>query len=272
MYDRILVPLDGSRFSEEMIPYATGLAAAHGTAVTLMRVVSKEAEQGEATRYVESLATTHGATGVCVVADGDVAEAVLAQAQRVPHTLVAMTSHGRSGLMEAMLGSVALRVVRSGGAPVLVYSPTGTARADAAPVKIRSVVLPLDGTELSEAMAPQAAEFARWVGAELMVVVAIDPKTTGGSDRPNSDMMKGLESGYVRSKARELAARHDVRVNWDVLHGDPIDAIPGYVAGRRDVMLSMVTRGRPALESALLGSVTSSCLRKAGVPVLMRLP
>ena len=77
MYDRILVPLDGSSFSEEMIPYAEGLAGVHGTILTLLRIVANESERDEATRYVEHLAVAHGARGLCVVANGDVADAIL---------------------------------------------------------------------------------------------------------------------------------------------------------------------------------------------------
>lgn len=273
MYDRILVPLDGSRFSEEMIPYARGLAAALDVPLALLRLVTKAGEQDEANRYVQDLAARQGAEGLCQVAQGDIAEAILAEAGRAPGTLVAMTSHGRSGLMEAMLGSVALRVLRGGsGAPMLVYRPTGTAASDGAPVRIERVVLPLDGTELSEGMAAQAAELARRLGAELMLVVVIDPKATKGSDMPVSAMMKGLESGYVRSNARDFATRFGVSVNWEVLYGDPAEAITGFVSGRPGTMLAMATRGRTALEAALLGSVTSGCLRNAGVPVLMRQP
>lgn len=269
MYDRILVPLDGSAYSEEVIPWVAGLAAVHGTPVALLRVVEKEAERGEATSYVEKLAAGLSARGLCVVGSGDIADVVLAEARSVPGTLVAMTSHGRSGLVEAMLGSVALRLVRGGGAPVLVYRPTGASGRGTAPVKIKSVVLPLDGSQLSEAMAPQAAEMARWIDAELVVVAAIDPEATASANIPAGDVM---ESSYVRSKAGEFATRYGVRASWEVLHGEPADAIAGFLEGRRDAMLAMVTRGRRALESALLGSVTSGCLRKAGVPVLTRLP
>lgn len=269
MYDRILVPLDGSNFSEEMIPYAEGLAAVHGTTLTLLRVVDKESERDEATLYVEHVAVAHGARGRCVVAAGDVADAILEESRREPRTLVAMTSNGRSGLLEAMLGSVALRLVRHGGAPVLVYRPTGGSARSDTPVKVTSVVLPLDGSDLSEAMGAQAAEFARWIGAELVVVAVIDPRTTVDAGVATGDVS---ESSYVRSMASTLASRHGAKVTWEVLHGEPAEAIASFIAGRRDVMLAMVTHGRRALESALLGSVTSGALRKAGVPVLMRLP
>lgn len=270
MFERILVPLDGSVFSEEMLAHATGLAAVRGTPLTLMRVVDKGADEAEARAYVEALAARHGARGICVVAHGDVADTVLDEAAGVPHTLVAMSSRGRSGLMEAVLGSVAQRVVRGADAPVLVYRPTGRAPAGGGAVSVRRIVLPLDGSALSEVMGLQAAEFARWAGAELEVVRVVD--ATGAAGLPAGGELAALESGYVRSKATELGRSHGVPVNWDVLHGDPVQAIASHVAGHSDTVLAMVTRRQGAVETALLGSVTAGCLRQAGVPVLMRAP
>lgn len=270
MYERILVPVDGSPFSEEVIPHALGIARATGASLSLSRFVEKEAEQGEADRYVAALAAELPADGRTVAARGDVADAILAEARRVPGTLVAMTSHGHSGLMEAMLGSVALRVVRTGGNPVVVYRPRG-ASADGRrqAVKINTVVLPLDGTQVSEAMASQAAEMALWLGTDLTVVSVIAAEPRLAPDIPPSDVM---ESSYVRSRAEDFAARYGVRTSWEVLHGEPSDAIARFLDGRRDALLAMVTHGRHALETAILGSVTAGCLRKCGVPVVMRLP
>lgn len=272
MYQRILVPLDGSPFSEEVIPHAAGLASVHGTELVLLRIVDKASDERQAKDYIDALATTHGATGLCRVDSGDAARAILDEAGRAPATLLAMTSRGHSGLMELVLGSVARRVVRGAGAPVLVYHPTGTKAPTRAPVAPRSVVVPLDGSPLPEAMAQDAARFARWAGAGLEVVSAVQPAAAAKVGGAPGREMPTLESGYVHSQAVELARQHGVNADWEVLHGDPVDAITGHVAGRRDVILAMVTRRQDALEAALLGSVTSGCLRRAGVPILMRLP
>lgn len=273
MYDRILVPLDGSDFSEEVIRYAAGMAAAHNTPLTLMRIVDKAADEVDAMNYVEPLAAAYNARGLCVIATGEVAETILAEASRVPGTLVAMTSRGRSGLMEAVLGSVAMDLVRNAGAPVLVYHPTGQQGRDAdkGKLKINTVMLPIDGSMASEAMAEQAANLARWLDAELMVVSVIDPKSAGGASLPTGSA-KAMESSYVRSRASDYAKRFGVRVSWETLYGEPVEALASFVGGRQDMVLAMVTRGQSALKSAFLGSVTSGCLSKVGVPVLMRLP
>jgi len=268
MYDRILVPVDGSKFSEEMLPHAAGLAGMHGTTLAILRVVEKESAKPEAEAYVKSLADPLGAQGVCVVAPGDVADAIAQEAHRVPRTLLAMTSHGRSGLMEAMLGSVALRIVRS-GETVLVYRPSGSGSHGRQPIRTTRVVLPLDGTKLSEAVASQAAQFAKWLDAELMVLGVIHPAAHAEVDATHGDVM---ESSHVRSRAEGYAAEHGVRVTWDVLYGDPVVAITDFIHGHQEVVLAMTTSGRQAMESPFLGSVAAGCLRKAGVPVLVRTP
>ena len=269
MYARILVPLDGAQFSEEMIPHAAGLARKHGTTLTLLRVVEKEGDQPDAEAYVKALANGLSADGLCVAARADIADVIVEEARRVPGTLVAMTSHGRSGLMEAMLGSVALRVVRNSAAPVLVSRPSGAGGRGGAPVKVTSIVLPLDGTPISESMAPQAAELAKWLDAELVVVSVSDPSASANDGIRAGDVM---DSSYVHRRANEYATKYGVRVSWEALHGKPAEAIVQFVDDRSDVILAMTTRGREALKAAFLGSVAAGCLRKAGVPVLMRMP
>lgn len=269
MYERILVPLDGAKYSEEILPHAAGLARVHGTGLTLMRVVRKESDKIEAEAWIETLAGSLSAQGICVVARADFADVIVEEARRVPGTLIAMTSHGRSGLMEVMLGSVALRVVRGAGAPVLVYRPSGADGQGGSPVKVNRIVLPLDGTRVSEAMAQQAALLAKWLDAELFVVSVLDPTARIDAAVPVGDVM---ESSYVRARASDYAATYGVRVNWETLHGEPAEAIAQFIDGSSDAILAMTTRGRRGMESAFLGSVTAGCLRTAGVPVLIRMP
>ena len=76
----------------------------------------------------------------------------------------------------------------------------------------------------------------------------------------------------MRTRAEEYATRYGVRTSWEVLHGAPADAISRYLDGRRDALLAMVTHGRHALETAILGSVTAGCLQKCEVPIVTRLP
>lgn len=269
MYARILVPVDGSAYSAEVIPYAKALAGAHGTHLVVVRIVDKASDHATAARDTEKLAAQFSAHSLCMVDSGDIADGILREAARVPDTLIAMTSHGRSGLAEVVLGSVALRLVRARRGPIVVYRPSGHTGNGSRPLQASRIVLPLDGTEASQAIAPQAAQLAAWIGVRLVVVSVIDAAATADM---HASGVKVEESSYVRARANELAKQYGVEPGWEVLHGRPVDAIVNFAREDRGTILAMSTRGRTALRSALLGSVTSACLRHAGVPIFMRAP
>jgi len=141
MYERILVPLDGSKLAEQAIPYATELCKG-STQVTLFQVVHlplplaapdvamtvpmpdlDELKQ-EALDYLERLAAPLRAEGVrvqvAVVERDAVAQAIVEYAEENEINLIAMTTHGRSGLSRLLFGSVAEEVVRHAPCPVLI--------------------------------------------------------------------------------------------------------------------------------------------------------
>lgn len=269
MYERILVPVDGSRFSEEVLPYALSIVRATGAKLTLMRVQEGDGGHDEATRQLQALADGLKAEARVVPGRANVAAAILEEAARVPGTLVAMTTHGRSGLAEAMLGSVAHDIVRTGHNPVLVYRPRGRQPQGHEAAAINTVMLPLDGSGHSEWMEQQAGEWARALKARLLVVQVISPDARPDPNVPAND---ALESSYVRSHAVDLGRRYGVEANWEVLHGDPVDAMARFVGDRRDILVVMATRGRSALQAAVLGSVTAGLLREGNVPIVVRVP
>lgn len=269
MYTRILVPLDGSSFSQQMLPLASTLARTTGAQLALYQAAEKSGQQAEIERELKALAEPLGAQAVCSVAEDDVAHAILSEAERVPGTLVAITSHGRSGVMRAVLGSTALNVLRTGGHPILVYRPDEHGAGAATVAPIERIVVPLDGSELSESILPQAMELARWLKARPVVVSVIDPELSLDASVTSGDVS---ESGYVHSIATRLRNEYGIDGGWEVLHGKPEEAIAAFVRGLPNSMLAMTTRGRSALQSALLGSVTAAALREGGAPVYTRLP
>jgi nucleotide-binding universal stress UspA family protein len=268
--ERVLVPLDGSAFSEEVLPFAKGIASVTGAALTLLRVADKERDVPEAGAYVEALARDLDAEGTVSLSGTDVTAAILAEASREPRALVAMTSHGRTGLLDALLGSVALGVVRHSGRPVLVYRPRGNANGPLGrDVKIERVVLPLDGSPFSESIIPAAAEMATALNARLVLVHAVSVRLKVPSGIPVGDV---LESSYVRSRAEWIERSYGVRPDWDVLHGDPADAICRYREGQGDAILAMSSHSRSGLKRTIFGSVASECLRRSGCPLLVLWP
>jgi nucleotide-binding universal stress UspA family protein len=141
---RILVPLDGSAYAEEVLGPAAELAALHASELVLVRVapreragdphgltymslVHDEAHLAEAQRYLEQVAAhlrAGGRTVSVMVLRGDPASAIseLARQQRVH--LIALANHGRGGLARLVMGSTATGVLARAHTPLLLVRPT----------------------------------------------------------------------------------------------------------------------------------------------------
>ena len=144
MYQRILVPTDGSTLSKKAIRSAVQLAASLGAEVVALNVVPRYpssywdgglsvgtaeiariekqwAEHGEALAGdVEQLARRAGVKARAVTVRSDLAEAILAAAKKHRCDLVVMASHGRKGIKRLLLGSETQHVLTHGSIPVLV--------------------------------------------------------------------------------------------------------------------------------------------------------
>jgi nucleotide-binding universal stress UspA family protein len=135
MYRKILVPLDGSALAEDVLPQVKGLARLTGAEICLLRIVlvhtlpgvdptERQVEAvGEAEGYLEEVRARLEKEGfrVCVhVRYGHDAVEILEHAKHEDVDLVAMSTHGRTGLDRWTLGSVSERVVRHSAKPVLL--------------------------------------------------------------------------------------------------------------------------------------------------------
>jgi len=142
MFKKILVPLDGSTWSEAVLPHVRVLAREQQAEVDLLRISTAalhvysevpfnyaeliERDIADCKRYVEAIAESlrkEGITVVTSVVDGYVAEAILDFAEQNKVDLIAMSTHGRSGVRRMLLGSTADRVVHGARTPVLLVRP-----------------------------------------------------------------------------------------------------------------------------------------------------
>jgi len=144
MYKRAVVPLDGSPLAEGIVPFILGIAGPLDLEVVLLRVVSPvhplavegasyievedlEERLAAARDYLGSIAATLAARGVrvrTVVRRGDPVTEILRCAGDVEADLIAMTTHGRSGLGRLLFGSVAEAVLRHADIPVFLMRLT----------------------------------------------------------------------------------------------------------------------------------------------------
>jgi nucleotide-binding universal stress UspA family protein len=117
---RVLVALDGSPLAEEVLPIATDVAAALGARVCLMRV---DDDINAARDYLLGVKSRLPDSTSVQVAVGGPAQAIVAIAHAAPTSLIAMATHGRTGLARLALGSVATRVLQGAGMPMLLVRP-----------------------------------------------------------------------------------------------------------------------------------------------------
>lgn len=144
----VLIALDGSRFSEEVLEPALELAAALDARITLVEVVtrhqglsrllhagarSREAAEAFLRDVRRRMGPQRRPVEVRVVQAGTPAAALVGEARREKGSVLALATHGRGGLRRLVMGSVADRVVRESGVPVLLLRPTGVAAPDPAP-------------------------------------------------------------------------------------------------------------------------------------------
>ncbi len=142
MYRTILVPLDGSERAERILPYVEELAQKFAAKLVLLQVIDLTVfmatphEMGqyydpnqfeqfrvEAQTYLETLQADLGQKGIAAainVGNGPVVTAILAEAAEHNVDLIAMASHGRSGLARAFYGSVASGVLHQADRPLLL--------------------------------------------------------------------------------------------------------------------------------------------------------
>ncbi|MFC7202333.1 universal stress protein [Haloferax namakaokahaiae] len=181
MYDRIIVPIDGSDGSERVATHAAALAAVHGAELHGIYVVNAgsfaglpmessweglddllRADAEAAVELVERAAEAHDVPVETHVLEGTPSREIVKFAERGDCDLIVMGTHGRGGIDRLLLGSVAEKVVRASKVPVLtvriegndtesprldVEAPTATDATDGAEVVTDPEAVTADGDE-----------------------------------------------------------------------------------------------------------------------------
>ena len=151
MYKTILVPLDGSELAELVLPHVEMLAKAgvepaevvllrvcelarmvmggYGEAVGQMAILTEQAAaacKADAVEYLAAMEKRLKEKGLkvrTVLLEGDSANEILEYATNNPVDLIAMGTHGRSGISRWAYGSVASKVLRGIATPLLLVTP-----------------------------------------------------------------------------------------------------------------------------------------------------
>ncbi|MFB6138326.1 MAG: universal stress protein [Halobacteriaceae archaeon] len=290
-YDDVLVPTDGSGSARRATDHAVELAARYGATVHALyvlddRYLSGDVEGVAEVSSVESALQAEGeaavdriverAHGRGLAADGMVcrgvpARAVVAAAEEVGADLVAMGTHGRTGIGRLLLGSVAERVVRTAPVPVLTARTAGDEAAGEpgtpteATTDYDTVVVPTDGSEGAVVAAERAVDLAATYDADVRALSVVDTRLSQAS--PLFGSFRSVAADAVEAVA-DLAAERGLDASTAIVEGTPAAAIVGHAEEVDADLVAMGTHGRTGLDRFTIGSVAERVVRTAEVPVL----
>lgn len=207
-----------------------------------------------------------------VVRDVAAAPAIVTYAEDHEMDLIVMGTHGRRGMQNLLLGSVAREVVRSAHCAVLTIRERE--RPTKPPYGFERLLVPFDFSGHARQTLQHARELASLYGAEVDILHIIEdtlhPAFYSWSVSSIYDAHPDIEekaAERLRTMNAELDAP-DVPVHVTVRPGRPDRVIAEFAGERGSDLIMMSTRGLSGLERFLLGSTTERVLRNAPAPVL----
>ena len=296
MYSKMLIPLDGSKTAEKVLPYARYLASKFKIPIELLAVIDIaelathiSAEKARylntmiedgvraSTAYLRGIATTFpDAKVTCTVEKGRAEDTIIEKGEGDTGLLITMATHGRSGLNRFLLGSVAEKVLRGSGNPLLLIRASDEAKAEGE-ARLTSIVVPLDGSELAESVLPGVVTMAKIFDVEVHLFRAYqvpynaytgDDGYTVNYEELNA-ALRDESNEYLEKKVAELKKLGVKKVSALTKEGFAGDEIIALGRKTPDNLIAMCSHGRSGVRRFVLGSVTETVVRHCGDPVLV---
>ena len=285
MFSRISVPLDGSRLAEQILPFARFFAVPLNLPVDLFTVIESASDHqscspARARGYLEGVREKYFSSGVSTnfhVETGEAATVIIERYRNDPHCLLAMATHGMSGLRRWLMGSVTSKVVQHAANPLLIIRPTE--KADPViPASLRTIIVPLDGSALAEKALPTVIGLAKPLKLEVQLVRAYTPAAEtyiiadgviAQSTAQFNENIKSEAETYLDGKVQALRAEGLDNVISTAVLGDAATEIIDFAIRTENNLVAMSTHGRSGVGRWLLGSVAEKVVQHSQDPVLL---
>ncbi len=290
-----LIPLDGTNLSEsafELLPFLKTLGFDSVQLVSVWEAAWEEKEAGshderelgevaeKGRSYLEAYLSEQAekvrSLGFAVATSvriGQPAEETAAAAEEAHADLILIATHGRTGSARWRLGSVADKIVRHAAFPTLVIGPN--VEVSLAPFKLDRILIPLDGSALSEEVLSLSTFIADRTGAGLDLVRSVSLAPVAYDESMGiypGDMITAMEDAaraYLERKRGELGEKRDVKTS--LLIGAPGEQLLLFLKENPAGLVVMASHGRGGFVRAALGSVTDRVLHGPS-PVLVIRP
>ena len=294
MYTRMLIPLDGSKVAEQVLPYARFLAKALTIPVELLGIVDPvpladfaevwqglqldelvAREMSGSSEYLENIARSFAGVQIkCSVLKGTPEEVIIETAASDKNTLIAMATHGRSGMQRWLLGSVTDKVLHEATNHLFLVRASEQGKTDGE-AALKTVVVPLDGSSLAEMALRYVEDLAKKMKLELVLVRAHAlPPTVSAEDYGTytDEVIAQLEAeaeDYLAEKVKAMEGKGFESVSSVLKRGYGAEEIITLARETPDNFIAMCTHGRSGIRRWVLGSVTERVVRHSGDPVLI---
>lgn len=283
MYEKILVPLDGSEVAEQAIPYVEQIAKKLKSEVIMMTACLPGDPVGRPlAEYVERIAEKIKSLkiktrSVCVA--GEPATSIINFAEKNRVGLIVISTHGHGGSSNWPLGSIAGKVVQRSNIPVFLIrsSKAGKVTPDS---KLGKILVTLDGSKFSEAILPYAEKLARTMKSEVTVLRVAEParlpQLSAYRDREQYEkefmtrMVK--ESKRYLTRKKNALSRKGLKVNSVLLEGKAVEAILEYTEKKQFNLIALTTHGFSGITKWAYGSVASRMIEGSPKPLLLVRP
>jgi nucleotide-binding universal stress UspA family protein len=255
----IVVPLDGSPFSESAVPVGREIARRVGGRVLLMATHFDDVDKERRTAYLEGFADRVADDSIDIVSINDYryARAIEELLHDDPDRIVCMRSHGFGRVLWAVLGSVAEQVVRESRRPIILV---GRHCPDGWPSDMRHMLVCVGGSTIADPIVPVAAQWAKALGLDVHVAVVIHPLDFAGVGFPE-DVVLAIVERFVAL---------GVDASPVVLRGaHTAGAIADYASEVSAALVAMNTHARGGVARAALGSVAMGTVGLVECPVLL---
>ena len=284
-------PDDAPRETEPMAPHARAPSDALPTTIAGWEV--QEAPPAFGTQIVDSVVQRaqrylhdralmfeeFGVKATTNVAVGNPAEEIVKRAASPEVDMIAMATRRESALARGILGSVTDRVLHNTPVPLLTIRPADAQNTLAKAGRPGIIVVPLDGSGLSEAAVPVSLFLAKATGAEVLFLQALPPPYVAAGELG----VQFYTSDYGISEEREevfrylsafveRASKEGVEATARAAVGGAAECIVEAVENQPGGLVVMGTHGASGFKRWVVGSVTDKVIRSSGHPVLVLPP